>query len=143
MNSIEDLSVLKIINKFTDKMINQYMKMYTGIDTDFKFNLKLIDVTSREGYLRVSDSLRRDYDYVLFLIPNQTIPGKIYVNEETPFYNESQSEYLKNPYEVPFYDFTKLLKEDLKMLGVNLDSITFGKTYITCPADYNLSLNNN
>ena len=139
--SVEDPSVLKIIKKFTDKMINQYMKMYTGINTDFKFDLELIDVSSRDGMSRVSDSVRREYDYVLLLEPNQTIPGKIYVNEETPFYNKSQSEHLKNPYEVAFYDFLHLLKGDLKMLGINLDSVSFGLTLISCPVDYKISLN--
>jgi len=141
MNSIEDPSVLRIIKQFANKMINQYMKMYTGIETDFKFDLELIDVNSREGFLTVSDSVRRNYDYVLFLKPNQVIPGIIYVNKETPFYSESQSELLKNPYEVPFYDFTKLLKDDLKMLGINLYSVSFGETLISCPVDYKLSLN--
>jgi hypothetical protein len=139
--TIDDPSVLNVIKKFTDKMINQYMKMYTGINTDFKFDLELIDVSSRDGMERVSDSVRREYDYVLLLEPNQTIPGKIYVNEETPFYNEAKAKFLKNPYEVAFYDFLHLLKDDLKMLGINLDSVSFGQTYIKCPVDYSLTLN--
>ena len=139
--SVEDPSVLKIIKKFADKMINQYMKMYTGINTDFKFDLELIDVSSRDGMERVSDSVRRAYDYVLLLKPNQVIPGKIYVNDETPFYDEDKAKFLKNPYEVAFYDFLHLLKDDLKMLGINLDSVSFGQTLISCPVDYKLSLN--
>ena len=139
--SVEDPSVLNIIKKFANKMINQYIKMYTGINPDFKFDLELIDVTSRDGMERVSDSVRRAYDYVLLLKPNQVIPGKIYVNEETPFYDEAKSKLLKNPYEVAFYDFHHLLKDDLKMLGINLDSVSFGQTLISCPVDYKLSLN--
>ena len=142
--SVEDPSVLKIIKKFTDKMINQYMKMYTGINTDFKFDLELIDVSSRDGMSRVSDSVRREYDYVLLLEPNQTIPGKIYVNEETPFYdkNDKRAQYMKNPYEIGFYEFLNItLREDLKMLGIDLDRTSFGRTYIKCPVDYSLSLN--
>jgi len=139
--SVEDPSVLKIIKKFADKMINQYMKMYTGINTDFKFDLELIDVTSRDGMERVSDSVRRAYDYVLLLKPNQVIPGKIYVNDETPFYDDTKANFLINPYEVAFYDFLHLLKDDLKMLGINLDSVSFGQTLISCPVDYTLSLN--
>ena len=139
--SVEDPSVLNIIKKFANKMINQYIKMYTGINPDFKFDLELIDVTSRDGMERVSDSVRRAYDYVLLLKPNQVIPGKIYVNEETPFYDEAKSKLLKNPYEVAFYDFLHLLKDDLKMLGINLDSVSFGQTLISCPVDYKLSLN--
>ena len=139
--SVEDPSVLNIIKKFANKMINQYIKMYTGINPDFKFDLELIDVTSRDGMERVSDSVRRAYDYVLLLKPNQVIPGKIYVNEETPFYDDAKSKLLKNPYEVAFYDFLHLLKDDLKMLGINLDSVSFGQTLISCPVDYKLSLN--
>ena len=142
--SVEDPSVLKIIKKFTDKMINQYMKMYTGINTDFKFDLELIDASSRDGMSRVSDSVRREYDYVLLLEPNQTIPGKIYVNEETPFYdkNDKRTQYMKNPYEIGFYEFLNItLREDLKMLGIDLDRTSFGRTYIKCPVDYSLSLN--
>ena len=142
--TIEDPSVLKIIKKFTDKMINQYMKMYTGINTDFKFDLELIDVSSRDGMERVSDSVRREYDYVLLLEPNQTIPGKIYVNEETPFYdkNDKRAQYMKNPYEIGFYEFLNItLREDLKMLGIDLDRTSFGRTYLKCPVDYSLSLN--
>jgi hypothetical protein len=137
--TIEDPSVLRIIKTFTNKMINQYMKMYT----DFKFDLELIDVTSNEGYDRVSDSVRRDYDYVLFLKPNQVIPGIIYLNEETPFYpkDDIRAQYMKNPYEIGFYEFTELLREDLKMLGINLDSVSFGQTFISCPVDYKLSSN--
>jgi hypothetical protein len=139
--SVENPSVLNIIKKFANKMINQYIKMYTGISTDFKFDLELIDVNSRDGMERISDNVRRNYDYVILLKPNQDIPGIIYVNEETPFYNKSQSEHLKNPYEVAFYDFLHLLKDDLKMLGINLDSVSFGQTLISCPVDYKLSLN--
>ena len=139
--SVEDPSVLKIIKKFTDKMINQYMKMYTGINTDFKFDLELIDVSSRDGMERVSDSVRREYDYVLLLEPNQTIPGKIYVNEETPFYDK-RAQYMKNPYEIAFYEFLNItLREDLKMLGIDLDRASFGRTYLKCPVDYSLTLN--
>ena len=140
--TIEDPSVLNVIKKFTDKMINQYMKMYTGINTDFKFDLELIDVSSRDGMSRVSDSVRREYDYVLLLEPNQTIPGKIYVNEETPYYNDLQSRFMNNPYEIAFYEFLNItLREDLKMLGIDLDRTSFGRTYIKCPVDYSLSLN--
>ena len=141
--TIEDPSVLNVIKKFTNKMINQYMKMYTGIETDFKFDLELIDVTSRDGMERVSDSVRREYDYVLLLKPNQVIPGKIYVNEETPFYpkDDVRAQYMKNPYEIGFYEFTELLRNDLKMLGINLDSVSFGQTLISCPVDWGLSLN--
>ena len=139
--SVENPSVLNIIKKFANKMINQYIKMYTGINPDFKFDLELIDVTSRDGMERVSDSVRRAYDYVLLLKPNQVIPGKIYVNEETPFYDEAKSKLLKNPYEVAFYDFLHLLKDDLKLLGINLGSVSFGQTLISCPVDYKLSLN--
>ena len=142
--TIEDPSVLNVIKKFTDKMINQYMKMYTGINTDFKFDLELIDVTSRDGMERVSDSVRREYDYVLLLEPNQTIPGKIYVNEVTPFYdkNDKRAQYMKNPYEIPFYEFLNItLREDLKMLGIDLDRASFGITYLKCPVDYKISLN--
>ena len=142
--TIEDPSVLNVIKKFTDKMINQYMKMYTGINTDFKFDLELIDASSRDGMSRVSDSVRREYDYVLLLGPNQTIPGKIYVNEETPFYdkNDKRAQYMKNPYEIGFYEFLNItLREDLKMLGIDLDRTSFGRTYIKCPVDYSLSLN--
>lgn len=142
--TIEDPSVLNVIKKFTDKMINQYMKMYTGINTDFKFDLELIDASSRDGMSRVSDSVRREYDYVLLLEPNQTIPGKIYVNEETPFYdkNDKRAQYMKNPYEIGFYEFLNItLREDLKMLGIDLDRTSFGRTYIKCPVDYSLTLN--
>ena len=139
--SVEDPSVLNIIKKFANRMINQYIKMYTGINPDFKFDLELIDVTSRDGMERVSDSVRRAYDYVLLLKPNQDIPGKIYVNEETPYYDEDKAKFLKNPYEVAFYDFLHLLKDDLKMLGINLDSVSFGQTLISCPVDYKISLN--
>ena len=142
--TIEDPSVLNVIKKFTDKMINQYMKMYTGINTDFKFDLELIDASSRDGMERVSDSVRRGYDYVLLLEPNQTIPGKIYVNEETPFYpkDDINAQYMKNPYEIAFYEFLNItLREDLKMLGIDLDRTSFGRTYIKCPVDYSLSLN--
>ena len=142
--TIEDPSVLNVIKKFTDKMINQYMKMYTGINTDFKFDLELIDVSSRDGMERVSDSVRREYDYVLLLEPNQTIPGKIYVNEETPFYdkNDKRAQYMKNPYEIAFYEFLNItLREDLKMLGIDLDRTSFGRTYLKCPVDYSLTLN--
>lgn len=142
--TIEDPSVLNVIKKFTDKMINQYMKMYTGINTDFKFDLELIDVSSRDGMERVSDSVRRGYDYVLLLEPNQTIPGKIYVNEETPFYpkDDINAQYMKNPYEIAFYEFLNItLREDLKMLGIDLDRTSFGRTYLKCPVDYSLTLN--
>ena len=142
--TIEDPSVLNVIKKFANKMINQYIKMYTGINTYFKFDLELIDVSSRDGMSRVSDSVRREYDYVLLLEPNQTIPGKIYVNEETPFYpkDDINAQYMKNPYEIAFYEFLNItLREDLKMLGIDLDRTSFGRTYIKCPVDYSLTLN--
>ena len=31
--------------------------------------------------------------------------------------------------------------EDLKMLGIDLDRTSFGRTYLKCPVDYSLSLN--
>ena len=59
---ITDESVLRTIQKFSTVMINRYFKLYTGIKTDFKFDVELVDLYEGERQWDYSDYFRRNYD---------------------------------------------------------------------------------
>ena len=77
---ITDENVLKAIQKFANVMINRYFKLYTGIKTDFKFDVELVDLFKGERQWDYDDDFRRNYDYVLELISDKPFPLVIHIN---------------------------------------------------------------
>ena len=128
---ITDTSVLITIQKFANVMVNRYFKLYTGIETDFKFDVELVDLFKGERQWDYEDDFRRNYDYVLELISDKPFPLVIHIN------NTGNLERYKirvlgdsnQPY-IWVANIQTMLKKDIKMLGFNLDSVSFGSTAI-------------
>lgn len=128
---ITDNSVLITIQKFANVMVNRYFKLYTGIETDFKFDVELVDLFKGERQWDYEDDFRRNYDYVLELISDKPFPLVIHIN------NTANLERYKirilgdsnQPY-IWVANIQTMLKKDIKMLGFNLDSVSFGSTAI-------------
>lgn len=128
---ITDNSVLITIQKFANVMVNRYFKLYTGIETDFKFDVELVDLFKGERQWDYEDDFRRNYDYVLELISDKPFPLVIHIN------NTAKLERYKirilgdsnQPY-IWVANIQTMLKKDIKMLGFNLDSVSFGSTAI-------------
>ena len=128
---ITDNSVLITIQKFANVMVNRYFKLYTGIETDFKFDVELVDLFKGERQWDYEDDFRRNYDYVLELISDKPFPLVIHIN------NNANLERYKirilgdsnQPY-IWVANIQTMLKKDIKMLGFNLDSVSFGSTDI-------------
>ena len=128
---ITDTSVLITIQKFANVMVNRYFKLYTGIETDFKFDVELVDLFKGERQWDYDDDFRSNYDYVLELISDKPFPLVIHIN------NTAKLERYKirilgdsnQPY-IWVANIQTMLKKDIKMLGFNLDSVSFGSTAI-------------
>ena len=130
MNEITDESVLRAIKKFSNIMINKYFKKYTGIKTDFKFDVEVVDLYEGERQWDYSDDFRSRYDYVLELIPDKPFPWVVFINNDDGDYNGLY----KYPVEKIFKDgypyiwvanFQTMLKMDLGKLGPNFTSSHF------------------
>ena len=128
---ITDKNVLIAIQKFANVMVNRYFKLYTGIKTDFKFDVELVDLFKGERRWDYEDDFRRNYDYVLELISDKPFPLVIHIN------NTSNLERYKirilgdtnQPY-IWVANIQTMLKKDIKMLGYDLDKSSFGSTAI-------------
>ena len=111
-------------------MINKYFKKYTGIKTDFKFDVEVVDLYEGERQWDYSDDFRSRYDYVLELIPDKPFPWVVFINNDDGDYNGLY----KYPVEKIFKDghpyiwvanFQTMLKMDLGMLGPNFTNSSF------------------
>ena len=128
---ITDEDVLKTIQKFSNVMINRYFKLYTGIKTDFKFDVELVDLFNGERQWDYEDDFRRRYDYVLELIPDKPFPLVIHINNTKNLekYNIRILVDNNQPY-IWVANIQTMLKQDIKMLGYDLDKTSFGSTGI-------------
>ena len=128
---ITDNSVLITIQKFANVMVNRYFKLYTGIETDFKFDVELVDLFKGERQWDYEDDFRRNYDYVLELISDKPFPLVIHINNTVNLerYKIRILGDSNQPY-IWVANIQTMLKKDIKMLGFNLDSVSFGSTAI-------------
>lgn len=128
---ITDENVLTAIQKFSNVMINRYFKLYTGIKTDFKFDVELVDLFKGERQWDYDDDFRRNYDYVLELIPDKPFPLVIHINNTQllDYYNVRVLGDNNQPY-IWVANIQTMLKKDIKMLGYDLDSVSFGSAGI-------------
>jgi hypothetical protein len=128
---ITDESVLSAIQKFSNVMVNRYFKSYTGIKTDFKFDVELVDLFKGERQWDYDDDFRRNYDYVLELISDKPFPLVIHINntQNLDKYNVRILGDSNQPY-IWVANIQTMLKQDIKMLGYDLSSVTFGSAAI-------------
>jgi len=128
---ITDKSVLITIQKFANVMVNRYFKLYTGIETDFKFDVELVDLFDGERRWDYEDDFRRNYEYVLELISDKPFPLVIHINNTVNLerYKIRILGDSNQPY-IWVANIQTMLKKDIKMLGFNLDSNSFGSTAI-------------
>lgn len=128
---ITDESVLSAIQKFSNVMVNRYFKLYTGIKTDFKFDVELVDLFKGERRWDYEDDFRTRYDYVLELIPDKPFPLVIHINN-TKNLDKYKFTVLGNsnqPY-IWVANIQTMLKQDIKMLGYDLGNVSFGSAGI-------------
>ena len=128
---ITDESVLSAIQKFSNVMINRYFKLYTGIKTDFKFDVELVDLFKGERQWDYDDDFRRRYDYVLELIPDKPFPLVIHINNTKNLENYDFTVLgdSNQPY-IWVANIQTMLKQDIKMLGYDLGNVSFGSAGI-------------
>lgn len=119
---ITDESVLSAIQKFSNVMVNRYFKLYTGIKTDFKFDVELVDLYRGDRQWDYDDDFRRNYDYVLELIPDKPFPLVIHINNTKNLENYDFTVLgdSNQPY-IWVANIQTMLKQDIKMLGYNLE----------------------
>ena len=94
-------------------------------------DVELVDLFKGERQWDYEDDFRRNYDYVLELISDKPFPLVIHIN------NTAKLERYKirilgdsnQPY-IWVANIQTMLKKDIKMLGFNLDSVSFGSTAI-------------
>jgi len=141
---ITDKGVLVTIQKFANVMVNRYFKLYTGIETDFKFDVELVDLFKGERRWDYEDDFRRNYDYVLELISDKPFPLVIHINNTVNLerYKIRILGDSNQPY-IWVANIQTMLRKDIKMLGFNLESSSFGSTAIQIKnvdrsADFNL-----
>lgn len=128
---ITDESVLSSIQKFSNVMINRYFKLYTGIKTDFKFDVELVDLFNGERRWDYDDDFRRNYDYVLELISDKPFPLVIHINNTKNL--EKYGVRILGDNDQPYIwvaNIQTMLKKDIKMLGYDLDNFSFGRAVI-------------
>jgi len=122
---INSTIVPKIITKYMNTLGNKHINKMVCYDTKYNFSVWIVDLYSGEERWKFADSWRTSYDYVLVIDSEVPVP-KIICDEykEKYFKNERA---LKYPLQ---WAFVPEMYDDLKVIGVDLTSYTFGKAGI-------------
>ncbi len=122
---IEDDIVPRMITKYMNTLGNKLINKMTCSDTNYNFSVKIVDLFKGEERWTFADSWRDSYDYIVVIDSEVRVPKAVCDEyQEKHFKDESVKVYPL------LWAFSPKMKEDLKYLGIDLTSITFGKAGI-------------
>lgn len=120
---ITDNIVPKMITKYMNTLGNSKINKMTCSDTKYNFNVKIVDLYSGEERWGFDDSWRRDYDYILVIDSEVPVPWNVCDKYKEKYFKDERA--LKYPIE---WAFKPELMDDLKYMGIDLTSTSFGKS---------------
>ena len=122
---IESSIVPKMITKYMNTFGNKIINEMTCSDVKYNFTVRIVDLYSGEERWEFADSWRDSYDYILVIDSEVPVPRVLCDEYKEKHYKDDVAK--KYPL---LWAFSPEMKMDLKYMGVDLDSVTFGKTGI-------------
>ena len=120
--NIEDEIVPKMITKYMNTFGNKKINEMTCSDTKYNFSVRLVNLYKGEERWAFGDSWRREYDYILVIDSEVPVPRVVC--------DKYKKKYFKNELAIRYpldWAFEPEMVDDLKYMGVDLTSWSFGK----------------
>ena len=120
--NIEDEIVPKMITKYMNTFGNKRINEMTCSDTKYNFSVRIVNLYKGEERWEFADSWRTNYDYVVVVDSEVPVP-RVVCDEyrEKHFKNERALQYPL------IWAFEPEMIDDLKYMGIDLTSFSFGK----------------
>ena len=120
--NIEDEIVPKMITKYMNTFGNKKINEMTCSDTKYNFSVRLVNLFKGEERWDFEDSWRSSYDYVVVIDSEFPVPWNVCDKYKEKYFKDERS--LKYPLS---WAFKPEMYDDLKYMGIDLTSVTFGK----------------
>jgi hypothetical protein len=120
--NIEDEIVPKMITKYMNTFGNKKINKMTCSDTKYNFSVHIVNLYKGEERWKFDDSWRNTYDYVLVIDSEIPVPNNICDEYKEKHFKDERA--LKYPL---LWAFDTEMIDDLKYMGVDLTSWSFGK----------------
>lgn len=125
--NIENKIVPQIITKYMNTLGNKLINKMTCSDTKYNFSIRVEDIFVGSNRFEFDDSFRSRYDYMVMI--DSEIPVPMYVCKE--YQEEHDIKDSKIGRYPLLWEFAPEMGGDLKYMGIDLTSITFGKAGIS------------
>ena len=120
--NIEDEIVPKMITKYMNTFGNKKINEMTCSDTKYNFSVRLVNLFKGEERWDFEDSWRSSYDYVVVIDSEFPVPWNVCDKYKEKHFKDERA--LKYPLS---WAFKPEMEDDLKYMGIDLTSVTFGK----------------
>lgn len=120
--TIENKIVTKMITKYLNTFGNKTINEMTCSDTKYNFSVHIVDLFKGEERWEFADSWRTNYDYVVVIDSEVPVPRVLCDEYKEKHFKDDVAK--KYPLK---WAFEPEMKDYLKYMGIELNSITFGK----------------
>ena len=127
--TIDDNITINIITKYMNTLGNKHVNKMSCSDVKYDFSVEIVDLFDNHSKWRFDDSLKASFDYIIAI--DSQIPIPVYLCEDY------RKKYVKKNEMIVFgkypllWEFAEKMKDDLKYLSIDLDSLNFGKSGIS------------
>jgi hypothetical protein len=120
--NIEDEIVPKMITKYMNTFGNKKINKMTCSDTKYNFSVHIVNLYKGEERWDFDDSWRNSYDYIVVVDSEVPVPWNVCDKYKEKYFKNERA--LKYPLD---WAFKPEMEDDLKYMGIDLTSVTFGK----------------
>ena len=121
--NIEHEIVPKMITKYLNTFGNKKINKMTCSDTKYDFSVRIVNLYKGEERWKFADSWKDRYDYIVVI--DSDVPVPMVVCDEYKEKHFKDEKVLKYPLD---WAFEPEMKDDLKYMGIDLTSYSFGKS---------------
>ena len=127
--NIKDNISIKMITKYMNTLGNKHINKMSCSDVKYNFTIEIADLFDYDSKWDFEDFLRDSYDYMVMI--DSEVPVPVYLCEDY------RKKYVKKNENIVFgkypllWEFVEKMKDDLKYMDIDLNSITFGKSGIS------------
>ncbi len=126
---IKDDIIIKMITKYMNTLGNKHINKMSCSDVKYNFSVEIADLFDYDSKWDFEDFLRDSYDYMVMI--DSEVPVPVYLCEDyRKKYVKKNENIVFGKYPL-FWEFVEKMKDDLKYMDIDLNSITFGKSGIS------------
>ena len=125
---IEDDIIINMITKYMNTMGNRHINKMSCSDVKYNFSVEIVDLFDNDSKWNFVDSLKSGFDYMVAI--DSEIPVPVYLCEDY------RKKFVKKNENIVFgkfpllWEFVEKMIDDLKYMGIDLNSTKFGKSGI-------------